>query len=703
MIRRASSSVSVLRQFSTRAVSRCSARSSRRGSSGGAAFSAPCSRSVAVSGARLTSHGPAWTSQSSTQPWPSTPASTASKCSATGCTPPPAASSARATCACSAERSPAGIDSASPCRISPCRNRSPGPASASTPAATASRKTGSSSDGARPPTVDRSGTENSAPSTAASRNTSNVGSVRNANRSEIPSASDTGPPASPASSTVPPRTRARCSRTSASTSSRTYSGFPPAAAAASRSAGPTRPPTSRPTSSATSASGSGPNPSTAPPTPPTTRPPCRPRPPASRPRPRPGSTDRPPPPGRGPPTTPRSRDPRSAPAAAAAAPTPHTSPRTPSPPHRPTQPPAPRTSRSPAHPPPTPPHPDRPPRRPPAPAAAPPRQPDPPTQPKPPRPPHRTPHRAQPPSWPTGGRVGGGDDLHPGSRAELGQDVGHVRLDRAAGEVELGGDVRVGPAGAQQFGDLELGRGQRRPSGRWALPRFPPDRADTVGAQPRRCPARVEPGAGLGVLVERGLQAGPGGGGVPGSGVGDRGVLVRPPGRPRPADRGEPLGGGSDHRPVPLQQPAAVRGDRLQARRRVAGGHGGRGSLRGHRGRGLAERQRRPHRHRQPEVVSQVLRRLTAQQRLQRGQKFPSVAGVFGCRHPGFEGRLRRPAGPRLRYLQRLQRLQRLLAGRGVAPVQGDLGPQEELHDLVPPRRSPQFVQLDQRVVPLSP
>jgi inner membrane transporter RhtA len=64
--------------------------------------------------------------------------------------------------------------------------------------------------------------------------------------------------------------------------------------------------------------------------------------------------------------------------------------------------------------------------------------------------------------WPRFARRERGD-LRPRPRAELREDPRNVGADRVAGQEQLGGDLRIGPAVGDQPGDLGLGRGQRLP------------------------------------------------------------------------------------------------------------------------------------------------------------------------------------------------------------------------------------------------
>jgi|GEM_PF-5268474 len=53
-----------------------------------------------------------------------------------------------------------------------------------------------------------------------------------------------------------------------------------------------------------------------------------------------------------------------------------------------------------------------------------------------------------------------GGQLHPRRQAELGQDVGHVGVDRVGGQEEPIGDLAVGEALGDEGGDGPLGAGQ---------------------------------------------------------------------------------------------------------------------------------------------------------------------------------------------------------------------------------------------------
>src|SRR5262245_7418218 len=74
--------------------------------------------------------------------------------------------------------------------------------------------------------------------------------------------------------------------------------------------------------------------------------------------------------------------------------------------------------------------------------------------------------RITPPGY-SGSRVGDPDsDLAAVGEAELGEDVLHVVLRGALGQMQLGGDLPVGQTARHRDGDLVLARSQRPAGGR---------------------------------------------------------------------------------------------------------------------------------------------------------------------------------------------------------------------------------------------
>lgn len=158
-----------------------------------------------------------------------------------------------------------------------------------------------------------------------------------------------------------------------------------------------------------------------------------------------------------------------------------------------------------------------------------------------------------------------------------------MSLHRVAGQVQLGGDLGIGPAVGDQPGDVRLGEGQRLPPAGWACPVAGLAGTDAVTAEPGggtadgppclhafvQADGLVEPVAGR----HRAAAAGEQHGGVRQG--------LRAPSWPA---RGPVIGGGREHRrQVGGQQPAAVVGHGALDRQRLALGFVRRG-LRGRSG-----------------------------------------------------------------------------------------------------------------------